>query len=92
MLTRFACIIHSITPSQTEHERDFSIVGIYTASRRANLSVEMLYALLFININSSDLGLNTTIDVFGGSIYAVEDIVDDMENNSYAFSDASDTE
>ena len=42
MLTRFAYIIHSIIPSQTANERDFSLAGIYTASCRANLSVEMI--------------------------------------------------
>ena len=39
MLTRFAYIIRSITPSQTENERDFSLAGIYNASRRSNLSI-----------------------------------------------------
>ena len=91
-MTRFAYIIHSITPSQTENERDFSLAGIYNASRRANLSVEMLSNLLFININSSDLGLNTSIDVFEGSLDSVADIFDDMESNPDAFADASDTE
>ena len=47
VLTRFAYIIHSIAPSKTENERDFSLAGIYTASRRANISVELLYGLLF---------------------------------------------
>ena len=92
MLTLFAYIIHSITPSQTENERDFSLPGIYTASRRANLSVEILSDLLFINRNSAALGRNTTIDVFGGSLDAVANIVDDMENNLDAFTYASDTE
>ena len=92
MLTRFAYIIHSITTLQTENERDFSLVGIYTASRRANISVEMLSDLLFINRNSATLGRNTTIDVFGGSLDAVAVIVDEMENNPDAFADASDTE
>ena len=31
MLTRFAYIIHYITPSQTENERYYSLAGIYTA-------------------------------------------------------------
>ena len=92
MMARFAYIIHYITPSQTENERDFSPAGIYTASRRANLSVEILYDLIFINRNSATLGRNTTIDVFGGSLDAVDDIVDEMESNPYAFADASDTE
>ena len=92
MLTLFAYIIHSITPSQTENERDFSLAGIYTASRRANLSVEMLSNLLFINRNSSALGRNTTIDIFGGSLDAVADMVDEMESNPDAFANASDTE
>ena len=92
MLTRFAYIIHSITPSQTENERDFSLAGIYTASCRANLSVEMLSDLLFINRNSAALGCNTTIDIFGGSLYAMADIVYEMETNPDAFADASDTE
>ena len=71
ILTRFAYIIHSITPSQTENERDFSLAGIYTTSRRANLSVEMLSDLLFINRNSAALGRNTTIGVFGVSLVAM---------------------
>ena len=91
ILTRLAYIIHSITPSQTENERDFSLAVIYTASRRANISVEMISDFLFININSSALGCNTTICVFGGSLDAVADIVDEMESNPYYFADASDT-
>ena len=86
VLTRFAYIIHSVTPSQTD-----SLAGIYTASRRANISVEIISDLLFINRNSASLGCNTTIDVFGGSLDAVADIVDDMYSNLYAFVDASDT-
>ena len=92
MLTRFAYIIHTINPSQTENERDFSLAGIYTASRRVNVSVEMLSELLFINRNSSDLGSNTTIDVFGGSLDDVSNIVGEMESNPYASADASETE
>ena len=42
MLTCFAYIIHSINPSQTENDREFSLAGIYTASHRANLSVEII--------------------------------------------------
>ena len=76
ILTRFAYIIHSITPSQTENEREFSLADIYTASIRANLSVEMLSDLIFINRNSAALVHNTTVDLFGGSLYAVVDIVD----------------
>ena len=83
---------HSITPSKTENKRDFSLADIYTASYRANISVEMLSDLLFININSAALGRNTTIDVFGGSLDTVADIVDYTESNPYAFADASDTE
>ena len=92
MLTQFSYMIHSITPSKTENQRDFSLAGIYTESRRANIYVEMLSDLLFINRNSAVLGRNTTIDIFGRSIDAVADIVDDMESNPYAFADASDTE
>ena len=92
ILTRFAFIIHSITPSQTENERDFSLSGIYTASLRTNISIEMLSDLLFINRNSAALGRNTTIDIFGGSLDAVADIVDFMESNPYAFADAIETE
>ena len=52
----------------------------------------MLSDLLFIKRNSATLGRNTTIDVFGGSLDAVADIVDDMDSNPDAFADASDTE
>ena len=92
MLTCSAYIIHSITPSKTENEIDFSLAGIYTASRRANLSVENISNLLLINRNSAAFGRNTPIDVFGGSLDAVADIVDDMERNPDVFVDASDTE
>ena len=85
-------MIHSITPPQTENERELSLAEIYTVSRRTNISVEILSDLLFINRNSADLGHNTTIDVFGGSLDAVADIVDDMERNPYAFADTSETE
>ena len=85
MLTRFACIIRSITPSQTGNEREFSLAGIYTASHRANLSVEMLSNFLFINRNSAALGRNTTIDIFGGSLDAVADMVDEMDSNPDSF-------
>ena len=91
MLTRFEYIIYSIAPSQTENERDFSFAGIYTVSRPANLSVEMLSDFLFINRNSAALVLNTTIDVYGGSLDSVSDIVDEMERNPDASADASDT-
>ena len=92
MLTGFTYIIHSITLSKNEKERDFSLAGIYTASRRDNISVEMLSDFPFINRNSASLGLNNPIDVFGGSLDAVANIDDDMENNPDAFADTSDTE
>ena len=82
----------SLSFSKTENERYFSLAGIYTVSRRANISVEILSDLIFINRNSSILGRNTTIDAFGGSLDDVADIADDMESNPYAFSDTSDTE
>ena len=92
MLTRLSYIIHSITPSQTENERYFSLAYIYTVLRRANLYVEILSDLIFINRNSDVLVRNTTIDVFWGSLDYVTNIVDSMEINSDAFVDASDTE
>ena len=52
----------------------------------------MISDLLFINKNSTALGRNTTIGVFGGSIDDVADIVDGMESNPDAFADSSDTE
>ena len=52
----------------------------------------MLSNLLSINRNSTALGRNTTIDIFGGSLDAVADMVDEMESNPYAFANASDTE
>ena len=92
MLTHFAYIIHSITPPQTKNERDFSLAGIYTASRRSNLSVEMISDLIFINRNSAALRHNITIDIFGVSLDAVANIFDDMDINPYVFADTSDTE
>ena len=52
----------------------------------------MLYGLLSINRNSAALGRNTTFDVFGGSLDAVDVIVDEMDSNPYAFAYASDNE
>ena len=92
MLTRFSYIIHCITPSKTENERDFSLAGIYTASCRANISDEILSDLIFISRNRAVLVHNTTIDVFGGSLDVVADIFNEMDRNPYAFADASDTE
>ena len=91
MLTCFAYNIHSINPSQTENERKFSLAGIYTASRRANISIEILSDFIFINRNSAASGRNTTIDVFGRSLDAVAYIVDEMESKPYTFVDASKT-
>ena len=51
---------------------------MYTALRRANISFEILSDLLSINRNSAALGRNNTIDVFGGSLDAVADIVDEI--------------
>ena len=68
ILTCFTYIIRSTTPLQTENKRDFSLSGIYTASRRSNISAEMLSYLFFINRNITALGSNTPIDVFGGSL------------------------
>ena len=52
----------------------------------------MLSDFIFIKRNSAALGRNTTIDIFGGSIDAVADMVDEMEINPDAFVNASDTE
>ena len=92
ILTHFNYIIHSITSLKTENERDFSLAGIYTVLRRKNISVEMLFDLLLINRNSAALGHNSTIDLFRGSLDALDDIVDEMKSNPYDFSNASDTE
>ena len=51
----------------------------------------MLSDLIFINRNSTSLGRNNPIDVFGRSLDAVDDIVDDMEISPDEFSDAIDT-
>ena len=51
----------------------------------------MLSYFIFVKINSTDLGRNTPIDVFGVSLDAVADIYDEMESNLYYFSDDSDT-
>ena len=92
MLTSFTYSIHYITPSQTKNEIDFSLAGIYTASNRDNLSVEMLSDLIFINRKITASGHNTPIYVFVGSIDYMADIVDGMESNPDAFAYASDTE
>ena len=68
-------------PLQTENERDLSLAGIYTASRRVNLNIEIISDLIFINRNNAALGRNNPIDVFGGSPDAVADIVHEIERN-----------
>ena len=52
----------------------------------------MLSYFIYLNKKSAALGRNRNIDVFGGSLDAVADIVDEMESNPDAFADASDTE
>ena len=88
----FMYIINSITPQQTENERDFSLAGIYTALRRFNPSLKMISGLLLINRNITSSGHNTPIGDFGVSIYAMDDTVDDMERNPDASVGSSDTE
>ena len=66
--------------------------GIYTALIRANISVEMLSDLIFINKNSTASVRNTPIYVFGISLDALAVIIDEMESNPYVFLDASDPE
>ena len=80
MLTHFTYIIHSITVLQTENEIYFSPAVIYIALRHANLYVEILHSLIFINGNSTNSGLNTHIDVFGGYLYAVAYIVYEIQS------------
>ena len=77
---------------QDKNEKYFSLAAIYTASRRANLSIGILSDLIFTNKNSTALGRNIPIDVFGGSLDAVADIVDEMESNPDTFADASETD
>ena len=47
---------------------------------------------IIVNRNSATLGHNTTIDLFGVSLDAVADIVDEMESNPYAFAADIETE
>ena len=77
---------------KTKNQRDLSLEGIYTASRRANLSVEIISDLILINRNSTPLGYNAPIDVFEVSLDDVENIVDDMEINPDDLADSNDTE
>ena len=51
----------------------------------------MLSDSIFINRDSTVLDRNNPIYVVEGSLYAVADIVDDMESNPYYFADASET-
>ena len=51
----------------------------------------MIPDFIFINRNSTTLGRNTLIDVFGVSLDDVVNIVDLMDRNPYSFADASDT-
>ena len=66
--------------------------GIYTALIRANISVEMLSDLIFINKNSTASVRNTPIYVSEISLDALAVIIDEMESNPYVFLDASDPE
>ena len=52
----------------------------------------MISDFIFINRNSADLGRNTLIYVFGGSLDAVVNMVDYMEINPDALADDSDTQ
>ena len=73
-----------------KNDRDFSVAGIYTALLCTNISVEMLSGLLLIDISITVSVFNTPIDFFGESVNTVFDIVDDMDINLDAFTDASD--
>ena len=92
MLNPFTYIIHSITPSQPENGRYSLLAGIYTASLRTDLSIEMISDFIFINRNRTESVCNTPIDVFGVSLDAMADIVGATESNPYDFADASETE
>ena len=52
----------------------------------------MLSDVLLINKNSVELYRNTPIDVSGGSLDSVADIVDNMESKPDTFAGGSDTE
>ena len=52
----------------------------------------MLSDLIFIKRNGTALVRKNPIDVYGGSLDAVANILDDIEINPDDFTDASDTE
>ena len=52
----------------------------------------MISNLILININRTALGCNTPIYVFGWSLDAVANIVDDTDSNPDVFTDASDND
>ena len=70
----------------------FTFTHLLSVNGATNLSVEIISGLIFVNRNSTALCHDTPIDVFGGLLDPVTDIVDDMEINPYAFADASDAE
>ncbi len=50
---KVARIVLSISASEIENERDFSIAGVFSRARRASMSVANIAQLTFINKNSS---------------------------------------
>ena len=76
MLKSLATIIFEIPLYQVENEIYFSLDGIFTSSHRANLSIDIIGNLLFINRNL-DLWNPTpkkTLDIFSASIEPLKDI------------------
>ena len=72
--------------------KDDSHLQAYLLHRAVPIYLLKYSPICFSSTDSAALCRSTTIDIFGGSLDAVADIVDEMESNPDAFTDAIGTE
>ena len=78
-MTRLATIIFSIPPYQIENETYFSLARTFTSSHCANLSINILGNILFINRNSDlwHLTPKTPPEILFAPLELLQDIFED---------------
>ena len=81
MFARLASITFSICPSQAGNERDFSLSGVFTASRRVKLSVGIMSKLIFMNRSSDFEDTACTKGIFEGPVEDLKKIINTLEEN-----------
>ena len=64
MISHFANIIHCMSPSQIDNERDFSLAGVIARAKRASFTVKNLAMLVFINKNKDFFWSIKSMDIF----------------------------